>query len=65
MAVLPIIILLKMGGNKQVFTELPKPIFTTPKAECPDEVKDDMFIKTFKEAVDAGIKSAEAEMYSP
>ena len=34
-----------MGGNKQVFTELPKPIFTTPKAECPDEVKDDMFIK--------------------
>lgn len=53
-----------MVGDKQV-KELPKPIFTTPKAKCPDEVKDDMFIRTFKEAVEGGIKSAEAEMYSP
>ena len=55
-----------MGGNKQVFKELPKPVFTTPTAECPDEAtKDDMFIKSFKEAVEGGIKSAEAEMNTP
>ena len=59
----PIITKTKMVGNKQ---ELPKPVFTTPVAECPEGVtKDDMFIKTFKEAVEGGIRSAEAEMNTP
>ena len=50
-----------MGGNKQVTekptqTELPKPVFTKDTG-----TKDDMFINSFKAAVEGGIKIAESE----
>ena len=55
-----------MGGNTQVFKELPKPNFNTTKDAGTDEtIKDDMFVKTFKEAVEGGIKIASADMKKP
>ena len=54
-----------MGGNTQVFKELPKPNFNTTKAGTGETIKDDMFVKTFKEAVEGGMKIASADMQKP
>ena len=55
-----------MSGNTQVFKELPKPNFNTTKdASTGETIKDDMFVKTFKEAVEGGMKIASADMQKP
>lgn len=56
----------KMNGNTQTFKELPKPNFNTTKdAGTGETIKDDMFVKTFKEAVEGGMKIASADMQKP
>ena len=52
-----------MGGNTQVSKELPKPNFTRDAST--ETTKDDMFIKTFKEAVEGGMKIASIDMKTP
>ena len=54
-----------MGGNTQVFKELPKPNFNTTKDASTETSKDDMFIKTFKDAVEGGMKIASTDMKTP
>ena len=54
----------KMGGNTQVFQELPKPNFTTTN-DASTGTKDDMFVKSFKEAVEGGIQIASVDMKKP
>ena len=55
-----------MSGNTQTLKELPKPSFNTTKDESAGEtIKDDMFVKTFKEAVEGGMKIASADMQKP
>ena len=53
-----------MGGNTQVFQELPKPNFNTTN-DASTGTKDDMFVKSFKEAVEGGIQIASADMKKP
>ena len=60
-----------MVGNSQVFKELPmpkelpKPNFNTTRDASTETTKDDMFVKTFKEAVEGGMKIASADMKTP
>ena len=47
-----------MTENTPVFNGLPKPVF----ANDTGVTKDDMFVKSFKEAVEGGLSVADAEM---
>ena len=59
-----------MTENKRVLNELPKPVFTkdtgtSMNADTTKDAgttKDDMFLKSFKEAVEGGMKIATDDM---
>ena len=59
-----------MTENKQVLNELPKPVFTKDTGTSMnanttkdvDTTKDDIFLKSFKEAIEGGVKIATADM---
>ena len=48
----------KMTENTQAFNELPKPVF----ANDTGVTKDDMFLKSFKEAVEGGLSIADDDI---
>ena len=47
-----------MSENTKVFNELPKPVF----ANDTGVTKDDMFVESFKAAVDGGLSVADADI---